>query len=312
MYDRDNDISRIFREDSRDKKRTAVGIHNRASRRGYIRGGIRTQSDFLTAKQKRLLSGEVRTYSMYDKYKDLKNCKLDEILSKDDNEIKAILTMIKANNSSSKVQKAFGISSGKLYGYYTKYEVPIEKRASQLKPSDDILKKLITVNKFKLMDSIGKGEYMYNFMDKHNVAVNVLAEHWNINKNTLAHYLMLYRRKKAKDTPIAKDLPRAEQMIIAENSTLRPAEKVQEDKINDVQSELDKAIEDLRIAQEENKKLVARLLEISLNETTSNSKFRIELNGEYSKEDLGNRLLSLDNLTLEPNTYRIKLTLEEV
>ena len=66
---KNEDIEKIFRQDSIGKKRIGINVTKRASRRGYVRGGVRTQSDFLTAKQKRALNGEVKI--MDNIYKDI-------------------------------------------------------------------------------------------------------------------------------------------------------------------------------------------------------------------------------------------------
>jgi hypothetical protein len=146
MYDGDNDVKRIFSDDSRQKKRIGIGIHARASRRGYIRGGIRTQYDFLTSKQKKLLNGEVRISNMYEQYKNLENCDLNEILAtKTKVEIKGILNTIRENNTCKDICSALHISNGKLYSLYKKYEIHTEKKPRKKKTDaiglPDVMKK---------------------------------------------------------------------------------------------------------------------------------------------------------------------------
>lgn len=128
MRNRDNDIEFILRQDSREKKQAGIGVFKRASRLGYCRGGIKTQSDFLTAKERKKLSGEVRVYNMYADLNNLPSLKeLKEIIKKDPAKAKLILTEAKANNTQGQLKAKLGCSSGWLYYAYDKVGVEYEK-----------------------------------------------------------------------------------------------------------------------------------------------------------------------------------------
>ena len=66
-------IEKIFMDDIRQKKRTARGVYGRASRRGYIKGGVKTQWDYMTRKEKNKLNGDVKVYNMYEKYNEIES-----------------------------------------------------------------------------------------------------------------------------------------------------------------------------------------------------------------------------------------------
>lgn len=302
MYDKDNDISRIFLDDSRDKKRTAIGIHKRASRRGYIRGGIRTQSDFMTAKQRRSLSGEVKVYSMYDVYANLENCNLQDILAKDPKEITKILDVIKANNSASKVCKRFSISSSKLYSYYREYGVALGRTSEPVDPANILIAK----ERFKLMDTSSKGKYLVEITTQHSITLKEIADYWKIPKGTLGHYTSTYRKKPKEKTKRVE----AKQLTLPVKEV--PVAQVQKatELENSKPPELEEAARRIAELEDTNNKLAERLLELTM-QRSNTSKFRVEINGEYSKVDLSNRLLSLDYLTVENKMYKITLVLEE-
>lgn len=128
------EIERIFYDDVRDKKRTGYGASKRASRKGYIRGGVKTQYDFLSTKERKKLNGEVRVMNVYDKYKELENLpKYPElkkmIKSGNEGEVKKILSVAKENNTSNAIKSAIGCSSGSLYGLYRDSGVPFESKS---------------------------------------------------------------------------------------------------------------------------------------------------------------------------------------
>lgn len=308
MYDRDNDITRLFNEDSREKKRTAVGIHSRASRRGYIRGGIKTPSDFLTNKEKKKLSGEVKVYSMYESYKNLENCNLKEILKMDNNAIKNILTVIKENNTCSVICKGLNISNGKLYTLYRKYDVEFErkdKRPEYEKAVDP--KKVLDVSKFNLLDSIQKGKYVSETIEKLNISLGMLAKHWGMNKNTLAYYSTRFKKINNKKLKVPQEEIVNEVALTATNEATQTQFPVLSEQEHNELVDLKKEIEEVR---NENKKLVESL--IAYSKDNSFKGLKININGEYNKKDLSDRLLSLDGIMMENRKYKVEFSLEEL
>lgn len=128
-YSKDDDnIERLFYQDSYGKKKVGRGIHNRASRKGYIKH-FRMPSDYLSRKEKRQLNGKVKVYNMYDYLKDPKKVpNARQIKEMSLEEGKGVLTYLKKHYTSSKLQKMLVISSGSLYNLYDRFGVTYEKR----------------------------------------------------------------------------------------------------------------------------------------------------------------------------------------
>ena len=125
-----NEYEQEFYNDVRDKKRTATGVYHRASRRGYV-GAVKTQSDFLTAKEKKKLNGMVKVYNMYDKYSDVNNLpkkrEFMQMSKENPTELKKILEVARKHNNTAAIFKAVGISNGTLYNVYDKIGIAYNK-----------------------------------------------------------------------------------------------------------------------------------------------------------------------------------------
>lgn len=125
-----NEYEQEFYNDVRDKKRTATGVYHRASRRGYV-GAVKTQSDFLTAKEKKKLNGIVKVYNMYDKYSDVNNLpkkrEFMQMSKENPTELKKILEVARKHNNTAAIFKAVGISNGTLYNVYDKVGIAYNK-----------------------------------------------------------------------------------------------------------------------------------------------------------------------------------------
>lgn len=111
MYD---DIERMFNQEIRDKKRTATGIHHRASRRGYT-GTIRTQVDYLKGKEKKLYmgNGEIKVSNLYDTLENLPS--FEELNNLDFNTAKNIAYLAKKNFSNKQLIDYWKINNYTLY-----------------------------------------------------------------------------------------------------------------------------------------------------------------------------------------------------
>lgn len=72
-------IERLLKEDSREKKKIGRGVFNRASRKGFIKGGVKTPYDYMNRYERNQLNSEEEVYNMYKEvipYEDFK--KLDD------------------------------------------------------------------------------------------------------------------------------------------------------------------------------------------------------------------------------------------
>ena len=119
----------MFNQECREKKRIGSNISKRASRLGFVRGGIKTQYDFLTAKERKNLNGEVRVRFMYSEIGSVP--KLDDIKRMDESKAKNTLSMVKHNFTCKQLTEHWGISSGKMYGVFEKYGVHQKKEENR-------------------------------------------------------------------------------------------------------------------------------------------------------------------------------------
>lgn len=76
MYNPDNDVERILREDSRDKKKAGSGAYHNSGRRGGGTKGVSKlmmPSDFMSKKEKREYTkkGEIKMYNIYEDIKEI-------------------------------------------------------------------------------------------------------------------------------------------------------------------------------------------------------------------------------------------------
>lgn len=119
-----NEILKTFYSDVKDKKRISCGVYHRASKKGYIKGGMKTQYDFMSRKEKKKLNGEVRVKNMYEEYIDINKCpKIQELRKMDKQKVKNILTFIKSKHTVQSLTKYYNISCGTLYNLYREYGV---------------------------------------------------------------------------------------------------------------------------------------------------------------------------------------------
>lgn len=120
------DFEKMFNNEVREKKRTATGVFHRASRRGYVKGGVRTQVDFLRGKEKKayIKGGEIKVSNLYDV---LENVPTIEELDKMEYEVaKKIIERAKMNFSTLKLKKHWGVTSYTMYKkLYPKYNIEI-------------------------------------------------------------------------------------------------------------------------------------------------------------------------------------------
>lgn len=141
-----NEIEKIFNSDSKYKKRIGANISKRASRRGYCRGGVKTPSDFLTNKQRKMLSGEVKV--MENLFKDIKNVpSIKEMYEKKQRGVnmEVLYNNIKEFHTNAELQEHWKVSSGSLYKFLDLWGVPYTKKtryAKRTKPTHATSKEL--------------------------------------------------------------------------------------------------------------------------------------------------------------------------
>lgn len=304
-----SNFEKIFYQDVRDKKRTASGIHHRASRKGYVRGGIKTQSDFMTKKEKDKLNGEVKVYNMFDKYNVIENVpSLNEIERMDLNERVSLYRFLKNKYSNSVLQKHWNISSGSLYNkVYEKYNLYIPRVVKTAARDKDTIYNN-NINNVPSLEEIlemptnqAKGILI---AVKEEFTILSILNHWNISKGTLYKYYRQFKISSKQDlnnvTKKNKDIKNIE-----ECQNKNEQEQLNEKTDND--SNINNSKESFTIEQ-----LIDMINSINMSNKMSSKGFNIQVNGEYSKESLQNKLNSISNILEENSKYKITLSIEEI
>lgn len=294
-------IERMFQIEVRDKKRTASGVYHRASRRGYIRGGMKTPSDYLSKREKNKLNGEVKVYNMFEKYSVLENVpQINEIEKMSKNEKISLYKFLKREYSNSVLQQHWNISSGTLYSkIYKKYGLYEPRRSTNMPKVNGLYKSIAEVPSIKaileMTESQRKGALIAS---KEQFSINALTKHWDISKYKLYN---IYNKHE----------------IIKQDIVEEPATEVITDteiNVNNVQAEVspkqDIDKDTLRSLVEEMYDNIKQDMKQEESNTTENG-FKIEMNGVYSKEEIENKLLAISNI-LNDKQYKISFSVKEI
>lgn len=121
-------IERMFNDEVRNKKKIGRGVYNRASRTGRVGlRGVKTASDYMTKKQIRQLSREIK---MSNKYYDLNNISSwDELqASKDNDTLIDILKNLRNSYTNKELCSGLKISNNRLYKIFNKYDLTTRKK----------------------------------------------------------------------------------------------------------------------------------------------------------------------------------------
>lgn len=138
-----SEITKMLEKENREKKRTAIGVFKRASRRGYLRGGMKTPYDFMTKAEKDCLNGEVVCYNLNnlpggDKMKASKQ-KLDSVWSieelhkmmkEDPHVARNYIIAMRKKYKNTDLMNHWGLNE---HGYYNKILHPLEILKSKKK-----------------------------------------------------------------------------------------------------------------------------------------------------------------------------------
>ena len=296
-------IERMFQLEVRDKKRTASGVYHRASRRGYIRGGVKTPSDYLSKREKNKLNGKVKVYNMFEKYSVLENVpQITEIEKMSKNEKISLYKFLKREYSNSTLQKHWNISSGTLYSkIYTKYGLYEPRRSINAPKINGLYKSIADVPSInailEMTESQRKGALIAS---KEQFSINALTKHWNISKYKL--YNIYNKHEIIKHDTVENIEP--------ETTTNINDDNVQAEVVTPISQDVDK--DQLRLLVEE----MYNNIKQDIKHEESNSKnienrFKIEMNGVYSKEEIENKLSAISNI-LNNKQYKISFNIEEI
>lgn len=111
------EIEKMLKRDARQQKSIGSGVFHRASRRGYIKGGIKTPYDYMSAKERKKLNGEVKTYMIYEQGIEYVKT-LDEIMEMSYDERLTYFTNIMKHYKVRDLCSKWKISTSTLYNNY--------------------------------------------------------------------------------------------------------------------------------------------------------------------------------------------------
>lgn len=120
-------IEKMLRIDSLQKKRIGRGVYSRASRLGYIKGGVKTQYDYLTAKERKKLNGEVRISYMYENESQIPS--IEEIKKMNFEKGQQTLKLLRSRFSNTVLRKKWEISNGGFYKLLDEFEIEMKPRS---------------------------------------------------------------------------------------------------------------------------------------------------------------------------------------
>lgn len=297
-------IERIFNSDVREKRRAATGVHHRASRRGYIRGGVKTQSDFLTAKQKRELNGEIRVSNKYDNLENVPQ--LRDLDQRPREEAKMILTYVRNVHKQKDIAKHFGISTGTLPYWYEKFGLDMTPRTNGgRKPQGEkvfdsiedipIYAELMKLPKSKQAGILvaGRGQFGMSALRRRigvgQSKIYSLFKELNIKVGEAAN------TSAAKEAAAALVEEKASPEIKSEISDHREAASAK------VPVDYAEVVKELQLLRELYKKEIDRP-----------KGFEININDDMTKDQLQERLLGIVGTFAADREYRVRLNIEEI
>ncbi len=272
---------KIFQMDIMDKKRTARGIYNRASRKGYIKGGVKTQSDFLSNKEKKLLNGEIIVTNKYDDIKNLPTWQ--ELKNMEHSSQKKILEIAKEKHKISTLKKHWNISSGALYNLLGKYNIRIG--GSKVEKTNE----LPTFEEFEKMSNDQKKEALKNA--RRDFSISKIRRYWGISQSKIYKYLKEF------------DLVGSEQPLEEEKVAIEQNNTMEENSGSEAMQRLIKVVDELKEKLDFN---------ISTEKEIKKCGFRIEFNGEHTKDEIESRILNLSQIMIDGKKYNINILLEEI
>ena len=113
-----SDISKLFEQESRDKKRIGRGVHNRASRTGRVSGGVITPVDLLKGKAKKeyMGNGPVIVYKLEEK-EEIDMISYEEFKQKDKVEQVEVFKNLESTHGKDIIKRTWGVSNSVYNGW---------------------------------------------------------------------------------------------------------------------------------------------------------------------------------------------------
>lgn len=113
------EIERSLKEEIREKKKIGNSVHSKKGKRGYIRGGVKTPADLMTAKERRAYTrpSEVTTSNIY--YDQI--MKLEDFKALSRQKKMLVLDAYKQKYKVSEIADTWQLSKGSVYHYFKAY-----------------------------------------------------------------------------------------------------------------------------------------------------------------------------------------------
>jgi hypothetical protein len=119
-------ITKLFNDDIRAKKKIGANIHKKTGLRGYV-GKMRFPSDIMSKedKKKHIKAGRIRAYNMYEKI-----LTRQEFNALDTKTQKAMFTVWREKYTNKQIMKGMGLSSGsQFHKYIVDLDIPLLHKA---------------------------------------------------------------------------------------------------------------------------------------------------------------------------------------
>jgi hypothetical protein len=137
-HENPNDCEQIFKQDSRDKKRTAQGARHNSGRRGGgtqgIKGSLNFPYQWLKNTDKKAYKEYVKGSAIveYNMYTDINNCpSLEKLRDIDSETAHNILVEVRKHNTINIIRDQLKISGYMLYKVFDEFNIEYEKRGSK-------------------------------------------------------------------------------------------------------------------------------------------------------------------------------------
>lgn len=204
-------IEKMFQEEIRDKKRIGSNIFSRVStRKGGSNQALRTPYLYMTAKEKRKLNGEVRSFNMNDI---ISYNEFSELSPKEQTDL---MTHWRNIYTGTKIQQGMGISRSLFYRIIDKLNLPKSDRfpkSSKAKVllSDDEMKRykkeFIDFSKYKELNKEQQTELLDAYIKDYGT-VSSVADEWNGSDKAYLYYISgrakkLKKKKEEKSVAIS-------------------------------------------------------------------------------------------------------------
>ena len=300
---REEDVSRIFNMEVREKKRIGSNIFKRVSTR---KGGSNMSTMRVpTQKEQRLLSGEMEVFNLNE------IIPYDELLKKSESDQKLLLKHWREKYSNKEIYQGMGVDSNRLYRLLKKLEIIIPNtgkkysiRRTEL--SDNELEELLadkehlySFNEYKKLVDWQQEMLLQEYVDRYNGVVLQLSENWEGSDSGFLYHVRSKAKKnktKTEEVPVEKSVP-SDEIEVEETEVIEEPVVTNEPVIVEEQT-VETGVHDVNIIM--NKK-----------EEEKENTFSFKLTGHYSKDSIIRRLnMLILELDETEDMLKIDITIE--